>query len=369
MISGEDIAKYISNPAAISAFHVLELEKLLIKHPYSSSLHLLYLKGLALHNHLNFEEKLKSTAIHSADRAHLYHLIHSGEDDVNQNETPIVENTSTNLQEKEPETIIEATRVKELVIQPNEQTDELTSQEPSENFIQENEKTEDELEQQNEAHLSIEQTVVPEEKNFDDLDVDIINAAIDQAYFEEHQISEEDEADAEEKIDTHVSTEPSPDNETGLADKNSTKTNEKEISTENLSFTAWLKYKQNNPTASAEPSEKELKTAPSHEKASEEPQKNKKTKSEIDALLDKFMKEEPRISKPIKEFYNPVDHAKKSIEETDNLVTETLAKIHVMQKNYSKAITAYEKLILLYPEKKTFFASQIEKIREEIKNK
>ena len=40
-----------------------------------------------------------------------------------------------------------------------------------------------------------------------------------------------------------------------------------------------------------------------------------------------------------------------------------------MQKNYSKAIDAYHKLILLYPEKKAFFASQIEKIRQELKKR
>jgi hypothetical protein len=92
-------------------------------------------------------------------------------------------------------------------------------------------------------------------------------------------------------------------------------------------------------------------------------------KRDINALLDKFMKEEPRISKPVKDFYNPVKNAQKSVEESDDMVTETLAKIHVLQKNYSKAISAYEKLILLYPEKKAFFASRIEKIREESKKR
>ena len=81
------------------------------------------------------------------------------------------------------------------------------------------------------------------------------------------------------------------------------------------------------------------------------------------------MAEEPRISKPVQDFYNPVKSAQKSVEESDDMVTETLAKIHVLQKNYSKAISAYEKLILLYPEKKTFFASRIEKIREESKKR
>jgi hypothetical protein len=90
------------------------------------------------------------------------------------------------------------------------------------------------------------------------------------------------------------------------------------------------------------------------------------SKKEINALLDRFIEEQPSMSKPQSEFFSPHKNAKQSLEETGEIVSETLAKIHVMQGNYKKAISAYKQLSLLYPEKKTFFASQIEKIKDKI---
>lgn len=57
----------------------------------------------------------------------------------------------------------------------------------------------------------------------------------------------------------------------------------------------------------------------------------------------------------------------KSLTEDDELVTETLANIYAVQKKYDKALEAFKKLSLKYPEKNSYFATRIEEI-EKLKN-
>lgn len=54
--------------------------------------------------------------------------------------------------------------------------------------------------------------------------------------------------------------------------------------------------------------------------------------------------------------------AKDSVKEHDENITETLAKIYELQKKYSKALDAYEKLIVKYPEKADYFRERIKLI-------
>lgn len=96
-------------------------------------------------------------------------------------------------------------------------------------------------------------------------------------------------------------------------------------------------------------------------KEAEQPEPKKLSRKE---LIDKFILENPSISRPKAEFYNPISVAQNSIIDQENIVSETLAKIYEKQGYLEKAMSIYEKLGLKYPEKSRYFAAQIERLRE-----
>jgi hypothetical protein len=85
-------------------------------------------------------------------------------------------------------------------------------------------------------------------------------------------------------------------------------------------------------------------------------------------LIDEFIMANPRIE-PVKEkTHVPIeDRSKPSTEDSGGFVTETLARIYTRQGYYSKAIDIYERLSLKFPEKKIYFAMQIESVKNLIK--
>jgi hypothetical protein len=95
----------------------------------------------------------------------------------------------------------------------------------------------------------------------------------------------------------------------------------------------------------------------------------KPSEKELQAvLIDKFIEANPRIEPSREKSDKPnIEISKLYTEETDGFVTETLARIYIGQGYYSKAIDIYEKLSLKFPEKSSYFASQIEKVKELIK--
>lgn len=91
------------------------------------------------------------------------------------------------------------------------------------------------------------------------------------------------------------------------------------------------------------------------------------------SLIDKFLSAQPgslkRGKTPQENITENIDNEiiEKSVSENDEIITETLAMIYFEQKKYDKALEAFQKLSLKYPEKSIYFASRIEEI-EKLKN-
>ncbi|RRQ47137.1 hypothetical protein [Chryseobacterium sp. SC28] len=119
------------------------------------------------------------------------------------------------------------------------------------------------------------------------------------------------------------------------------KTNQKEESNVGSfinTWQNWLKIERQKP---AEPAEK---TTVAKEK-----------------IIDQFIEKNPKISQ-LKDEVNFVVKEKK--DDISHLMTETLAKLYVEQKLYSKAIKAYEALSEKHPEKADYYQQKILEVKE-----
>jgi len=81
-------------------------------------------------------------------------------------------------------------------------------------------------------------------------------------------------------------------------------------------------------------------------------------------IIERFIKEEPQIKPQSSDKLDNENKAKKSSEDRDELVSETLAAIYSDQMLYHKAIASYKKLMLKFPEKSRYFADKIEQLEK-----
>jgi len=87
-------------------------------------------------------------------------------------------------------------------------------------------------------------------------------------------------------------------------------------------------------------------------------------KKKEDEIIERFIQEVPQIKPQTGDKLDNENKAKKSSEDKDEIVTETLAAIYAEQMMYPKAVAVYKKLMLKFPEKSRYFASQIEQIEK-----
>ena len=87
-------------------------------------------------------------------------------------------------------------------------------------------------------------------------------------------------------------------------------------------------------------------------------------KKKEDDIIEKFIKQDPQIRPMPAEKIDTENKARKSSEDSYDLVSETLAQIYTEQMLFHKAIDTYKKLSLKFPEKNAYFADQISELEK-----
>ena len=124
---------------------------------------------------------------------------------------------------------------------------------------------------------------------------------------------------------------------------------------EKYSFKEWMEL------ASKKPIEREPVNKPENDTVKKITTKKDSRKKKFE-LIDQFIENNPKIIP--KEKNTPVIPIEDSVKiDKNELMTETLAKVYLEQKKFKKAIQAYKILSLKYPEKSSFFASQIKLVQ------
>ena len=128
--------------------------------------------------------------------------------------------------------------------------------------------------------------------------------------------------------------------------------------TETHSFNEWLSLTRLTPI------NRDIESNKSTNKDTEPKQSVKAlAKAKKFDLIEKFIEKSPKLAAK-KVATSKKNIAKAQMIQPEALMTETLARIYLEQKNYKKAIQSYKILSLKYPEKSGFFADQIKAIKE-----
>ncbi|NIK93060.1 hypothetical protein GZ212_12925 [Mangrovimonas sp. CR14] len=324
----------LQHPQDISSADVDGIRAIVDAFPYFQPARALYLKALKDDESYKYNQELKTTAAYTTDRSILFDFITSEDFQQNEISKSIKQNTIY---------------LKEMDVDADDiSVDKKVSDDP-------------------ELKKHIEDTK-------DVLDPDLFQPKIKKApiaYFELDKTEEITESKSDTSLnDTEENISENEEETTSIDILNIGKPLEFDAK-ETHSFNEWLKLTSYQPIERNEESDKK----DSSEKREQPKEVSTKTdETETDrkrkfALIDKFISINPKIS-PEKSTGKNKNLAEESILQPDALMTETLARIYLEQKNYKKAIQSYKILSLKYPEKSGFFADQIkavEKLQEQNK--
>lgn len=310
----DQITAYIEDPSLLDATTLPVLKELADKHPFSSIYSLLYLNAVARFNSVSLDAALNDHAYQLNDRKKLYQFIRAD-----------FEATSDIISTDTTDKLIENVSASTTI---------------------------DITEQTGEIELIDEQVAVLVPVNSEnDSDAAIITSD-ESALIEEQILTDVSTFERETSAHSLEQSYVLPDDEF----EEIPKVEEKNIVVEKIniaekrSFTSWLNVQKS-----------ENKTTEIAQELVEEKQKPAKKD-----IIDRFIAQQPSISRTKQEFFSPSRKAKESLSEDALPVSETLAKIYAAQGNFPKAIHVYHQLSLNFPEKKSLFAVQIEELKKKI---
>ncbi|HEX7412585.1 MAG TPA: hypothetical protein VF411_00975 [Bacteroidia bacterium] len=308
----EQFIDLMDNPIQLEEVHISAIEKIITDYPYFQTAHLLYVKTLNNVKHINYHSALKRTSVIAGNRSVLYRLVNSP---INQPEKKTAFESIAPIEEIKQVSIIKEIEKPEKTISPVNITYTIVAEQKLTEQVTINEEQQQAKDNLQEIKNSLHAETLDE----------IILKPVVAAYVETEILK--------------------------LTEK------EPEITIEEPhSFIDWLK---------------QVSVISKHIVENTQPkEQTSKLKNQKQVLLDKLLKDEMRISKPQvdKNFYAASQKTRSSVIEDENLVTETLAKIYVLQGNHSKAIRAYEILSLKFPEKNVYFATLIKELRSTQRN-
>ncbi len=300
----------LKNPAQLSKEQAYSLEKISREFPYFQSIKPLLLKTLKDNESFRYNQELKTTAAYTIDRTVLFDFITSDLFKKNNDQNVTPKKTKSDID------VVDPTEVKVL------------------------------------QRMAMDDAVRMKIKEAED----VLDPALFAARNEEsllNQISKTEEI-ASEANEEKKSKQENKTTEQILEINKPLDFDKKETH----SFAEWLKLSSLNPI---DPEPKNSETEKKEDK------KLLDQKDKFD-LIDEFIASNPKIKPAIKNA--PTRNlAKQNVVPTDELMTETLARVYLAQKNYKKAIQAYNILILKNPEKSGFFADQIRAIKKLQENK